>query len=205
MLDTPSLTDFADRAALGRFDVKILPNEPTNESQSLINHPPQSPPSVVQFRLPHIRQSILNTSNELVILSVTNLTGISVQRVQQVVNLSFISLVYQSYTVINNALEYTGIDEITKSDTNTNTNTNEQKNNSTILTPEMIFKLLIASEIKPNQPSIISRKQQQSGSQPLNEHVPPQQQHPTRHVAINITNKTLLLSSFGWLIIDEIH
>ncbi|CAF1362485.1 unnamed protein product [Adineta steineri] len=60
--------------------------------------------------------------------------------------------VYQFYTAVGNALEYT--------------------------------------EIKPNQPSIISRKQQQ---------------HPTRHMAINVTNETLLLSSFGWLIIDEIY
>ncbi|CAF4214489.1 unnamed protein product, partial [Rotaria magnacalcarata] len=36
----------------------------------------------------------------------------------QEVNLSFIRLVYQFYTVVGNALEYTGIDEITKSDTN---------------------------------------------------------------------------------------
>ncbi|CAF0842338.1 unnamed protein product [Adineta steineri] len=50
----------------------------------------------------------------------------------------------------------------------------------------------------------MSRKQQRSGSQPPNEHVS-QQQHPTRHMAINVTNETLLLSSFGWLIIDEIH
>ncbi|CAF1398535.1 unnamed protein product [Adineta steineri] len=160
-------------AQITRFDVKILPNESTNECQPLIRHPPQSPPSVVQFRLPHIRQSILNTSNELAILSVTNLSiqsvcrqsfeydqlysdnvqvGTRVQRVQQEVNLSFIRLVYQFYTVVGNALEYT--------------------------------------EIKPDQPSIISRKQQQ---------------HPTRHMAINVTNETLLLSSFGWLIIDEIY
>ncbi|CAF1551145.1 unnamed protein product [Adineta steineri] len=34
-------------AHIKRFHVKFLPNEPTNGSQSL-------PPSVVQFRLPHI-------------------------------------------------------------------------------------------------------------------------------------------------------
>ncbi|CAF0884915.1 unnamed protein product [Adineta steineri] len=126
-------------AQIKRFDVKILPNEPTNESQSLINHPPQSPPSVVQFGLPHIRPSILDTSNELAIFSVTNLStqsvcrqsleydqlhsayvqaGIRVQRVQQEVNLSFTRLVYQFYTVVGNALEYTGVDEITKANTN---------------------------------------------------------------------------------------
>ncbi|CAF1458991.1 unnamed protein product [Adineta steineri] len=41
-------------AQIKRFDLKILPNERTNESQSLINHLPSSPPSAVQFRLSHI-------------------------------------------------------------------------------------------------------------------------------------------------------
>ncbi len=125
-------------AQIKRFDVKILPNEPTNESQLITNHPPTSPP-IVQFRVPHNRPSIFDTSNELSILSVTNLSiqsvcrqsleydqlhsanvqaGIRVQRVKQEVNLSFIRLVYQFYTVVGNALEYTGIDEITKTESN---------------------------------------------------------------------------------------
>ncbi|CAF5222211.1 unnamed protein product, partial [Rotaria magnacalcarata] len=56
-----------------RFYVKILPNEPTNDLQSPINHPLSSIPTV-QCRLPNARSSILNTSNELSILSVTSLT-----------------------------------------------------------------------------------------------------------------------------------
>ncbi|CAM4814832.1 unnamed protein product [Rotaria magnacalcarata] len=88
-----------------RFYVKILPNEPTNDLQSPINHPLSSIPTV-QCRLPNARSSILNTSNELSILSVTSLTRW-----------------YSSFTrlrdaVVGNALEYTGIDEITKPDAN---------------------------------------------------------------------------------------
>ncbi|CAF5036655.1 unnamed protein product, partial [Rotaria sp. Silwood1] len=52
-------------AQIKRFDVKILPNElPTiiNETQTLINQSPSSL-STIQFRLPYIRSSILNTSN----------------------------------------------------------------------------------------------------------------------------------------------
>ncbi|CAF1173384.1 unnamed protein product [Adineta steineri] len=182
-------------------------------------------------------QSICRQSPEYDQLHSANVqAGTRAQRVQHEVKLSLIRLIYQFYTVVGNALEYTGIDEITKFDTNTN----EQQNDSTILTfengiqilvlrsldpnilhldnneldnserqcwkklRELVSNYRIVPEIKPNQPSIISRKQQRSGSQPPNEHVP-QQQHPTRHMAINVTNETLLLSSFGWLIIDEIH
>jgi hypothetical protein len=256
-------------AQIKRFDVKILPNEPTNESQLLTNHPPSLPPTV-QFRLPHIRPSILKTSNELAILSVTNLSiqsvcrqslehdqlhsanvqaGIRVQRVQQEVNLSFIRLVYQFYTVVGNALEYTGIDEITKTDGNPT----EQPNESVLDHPESgIQSLVLRSlesnivrtdshyddndldnperecwkklrelvaiyenlpEVKQVQQLVTTRKQQRSGSQPPNENLPQQNtntsskyvQNSTRNIAINVTNETLLLSSFGWLIIDEIH
>jgi hypothetical protein len=253
-------------AQIKRFDVKILPNEPTtNESQLLTNHPPVSP-SLVQFRVPHNRLLILNTSNELTILSVTNLSiqsvcrqslvhdqlhsgnvqaGIRVQRVKQEVNLSFIRLVYQFYTVVGNALEYTGIDEITKTDTNPI----ELISNPIEINPEngiqgLVFKSLEPNllhyddddldnperqcwkklrelvaiygtlpEIKQVQPPIITRKQQRSGSQPPNENLPQQNtntsfkylQNQTRNQTINLTNETLLLSSFGWLIIDEIH
>ncbi|CAF1334904.1 unnamed protein product [Adineta steineri] len=67
-------------------------------------------------------------------------TGIRVQRVQQEVNLSFIRLVYQFYTVVGNALEDTGTDKIAKSDTNTDTN--GQKIILLFLHLKMIFKLL---------------------------------------------------------------
>ncbi|CAF1170907.1 unnamed protein product [Adineta steineri] len=56
----------------------------------------------------------------------------------------------------------------------------------------------IVPEIKPIQSLITTRKQQRRGSQPPNEHVP-QQQHPTRHMAINVTNKILLFSSFDMM------
>ncbi|CAF1551159.1 unnamed protein product [Adineta steineri] len=69
---------------------------------------------------------------------------------------------------------------------------------------ELVSNYRIVLKIKSSQPSIITRKQQRSGSQPPNEHVL-QQQNPTRHMAMNVTNKILLFSSFGWLIIDEIH
>ncbi|CAF4432848.1 unnamed protein product, partial [Rotaria sp. Silwood2] len=270
-------------AQIKRFDVKILPNEPTtNEIQTLINNSPSSL-STVQFRLPHIRSSILNTSNELSILSVTNLNiqsvfrqslehdqlhsanvqaGIRVQRVQQEVNLSFIRLVYQFYTVVDNALEYTGIDEITKSDTNPiqQQQQNELINNSvrknTINNyPESGLESLVLKNIQQNilhvkshhddedlnnperqcwkklrelvaiygtlpeikqvQPPIstTSRKQQRSGSQPPNDNLPQQNtntsfkylQNQTRNLQTNLASDTILLSSFGWLIIDEIY
>jgi hypothetical protein len=258
-------------AQIKRFDVKILPNEPINESQSIPNHTPSSPP-IVQFRIPHNRPSILNTSNELSILSVTNLSiqsvcrqslehdqlhsanvqaGIRVQRVKQEVNLSFIRLVYQFYTVVDNALEYTGIDEIIKTDTNPieliNTSTDIKPVNgiqnlviksleSNLLHLESHYtddddlnnlerqcwkklRELVAiygtlPEIKQVQPPIpTTRKQQRSGSQPPNDNIPQQTtnasfkylQNQSRNLTTNLSNETLLLSSFGWLIIDEIH
>ncbi|CAF4845808.1 unnamed protein product, partial [Rotaria sp. Silwood1] len=269
-------------AQIKRFDVKILPNElPT-----IINETQTSPSSLstIQFRLPYIRSSILNTSNELSILSVTNLNiqsvcrqslehdqlhsanvqvGIRVQRVQQEVNLSFIRLVYQFYTVVDNALEYTGIDEITKSDTNQQQQQNELINNSKQKNTindyhdngfesyvsknfqsniihmdsnhhhddedinnserqcwkklrELVAIYSTLPEIKQVQQPIstTSRKQQRSGSQPPNDNLPQQQntntsfkylQNQTRNLQINLTNETILLSSFGWLIIDEIY
>jgi hypothetical protein len=237
-------------AQIKRFDVKILPNEPKNESQLSTNHPPSLPPTV-QFRLPHIRPSILNTSNELSILSVTNLSiqsvfrqslehdqlhsanvqaGIRVQRVKQEVNLSFIRLVYQFYNVVDNAVEYTGIDEITKTDTNTiidhpengiNSESNllhinshyeeEDLNNPERQCWKKLRELVdipgTLPVVKQVQPS--TRKQQRSGSQPPNENVPQQNTNASfKHLQTqtrNLTNETLLLSSFGWLIIDEIH
>jgi hypothetical protein len=243
-------------AQIKRFDVKILPNEPTNESQLITNHPPLSP-SIVLFRQPHNRSSILNTSNELSILSVTNLSiqsvcrqsleydqlhsanvqaGIRVQRVQQEVNLSFIRLVYQFYTVVDNALEYTGIDELTKTDSNTiDTNLDngiqnfvfkpfESNIQSDDLTNsqrpcwkklrELVTIYSTLPEIKQVQPPIITtRNKQRSGSQPPNENLSQQNtnasfkylQNQTRNPTTNLTSDTLLLSSFGWLIIDEIH
>ena len=261
-------------AQIKRFDVKILPNEPTNESQLLVNNLPSSL-STVQFRSSHIRSSILNTSNELSILSVTNLSiqsvcrqslehdqlhsanvqaGIRIQRIQQEVNLSFIRLVYQFYTVVGNALEYTGIDEITKPDTNSNQQKNELIHVSTIMLNysdyvkdnfiSKTFELPIDShydnddlnnserqcwkklrelvaiygtlpEVKQVQPPVTttSRKQQRSGSQPPNENLPQQNtntlfkyvQTHSRNISANVTNETLLISSFGWLIIDEIY
>ncbi|CAF1209682.1 unnamed protein product [Adineta steineri] len=162
----------------------------------------------------------LSTGHDESDFEVNTSAGIHVQRVQQEVNLSFIRLFYQFYTVVCNALEYTGIDEITKPDTNANTNEqqNNLQDNSTILTPENGIQTLVLrsldpnilhldnneldnserqlSEIKPIQSLITTRKQQRSGSQPPNEHVL-QQKNPTRHMAINVTNKILLFSSFG--------
>ncbi len=242
---------FLASAQIKRFDVKILPNEPTNESQLIINHhhPPLSP-TLVQYRIPHNRPSILNTSNELALLSVTNLSiqsvcrqslehdqlhsanvqaGIRVQRVQQEVNLSFIRLVYQFYTVVGNALEYTGIDEITKSEINPENEVNNilhinsHYDDNDLNNPERQcwkkLRELVAiygtlPEIKQvQQPIITTRKQQRSGSQPPNENLPQQNtntsfkylQNQSRNLTTNLTNETLLLSSFGWLIIDEIH
>jgi hypothetical protein len=67
-------------------------------------------------------------------------------------------------------------------------------------------------EVKQVQPPLSTiRKQQRSGSQPPNENLPQQttntsfKHSQTRSVAITSPNETLLLSSFGWLIIDEIH
>ena len=260
-------------AQIKRFDVKILPNEPTNESQLSLNHLPTSPP-YVQFRVLHNRPSIFNTSNELSILSVANLSiqsvcrqsldhdqlhsanvqaGIRVQRVKQEVNLSFIRLVYQFYTVVGNALEYTGIDEIAKPEGNPI----ELINTSGEIRPGSgIENLVIQSldsnlihldshyddndlnnpqrqcwkklrelvaiygtlpEIKQVQPPVppttTTRKQQRSGSQPPNENIAQTTtnnsfkflHNQSRNTAVNFNNDTLLLSSFGWLIIDEIH
>jgi hypothetical protein len=225
--------------------------------------------------MPHNRPSILNTSNELSILSVTNLSiqsvcrqslehdqlhsanvqaGIRVQRVKQEVNLSFIRLVYQFYTVVDNALEYTGIDEIIKTDTNPieliNTSTEIKPgsgiqnlvikslesnllhldshftNDDDLNNPERQcwkkLRELVAiygtlPEIKQVQPPVTNtRKQQRSGSQPPNDNIPQQNnnnnnasfkylQNQSRNLTTNLTNETLLLSSFGWLIIDEIN
>ena len=275
-------------ALIKRFEVKILPNEPINESQSLHTHHPPSilishPISSVQYRLPTTRPSILNTSNQLSILSVTNLSiqsvcrqslehdqlhsanvqaGIRVQRVQQEVNLSFIRLVYQFYTVVGNALEYTGIDELTKTepellepggptDVRNSTTRRTQANSDypasglsnlvlRTLEPSLLrldapldeddlahperqcwkkLRELVAiygtpPEVKQVQPHTSStRKQQRSGSQPPNESgAAPNSntsfkyvQAQTRPMGTNMPNETLLLSSFGWLIIDEIY
>lgn len=270
-------------AQIKRFDVKILPNEPKNDSQLLPNHASSSP-NTVQFRVPQIRSSILHTTNELAILSVTNLNiqsvcrqsleydqlhsanvqaGIRVQRVQQEVNLSFIRLVYQFYTVVGNALEYTGNDEIAKSDPNPIqqpqqndvTVTISRKNTQHDYTDSALQNLVLKTfepnllrlspphedddlnnpdrqcwkklrelvaiygtlpEVKQVQPPVATtttRKQQRSGSQPPNENLPQHStntsfkhvQAQTRNVTTNIPSDTILLSSFGWLIIDEIY
>jgi len=255
-------------AQIKRFDVKILPNEPTNDFQINGNsHPTPTATTLVQFRLPHNRSSILTTTNELSLLSVTNLSiqsvcrqslehdqlhsanvqaGIRVQRVKQEVNLSFIRLVYQFYTVVGNALEYTGIDELTKPDaTSIDLVTATTTTNEIPILPEHGIQNLVLKSLDPNmlhmndeldsssrqcwkklrelvaiygtlpevkevqQPVVPStsntRKQQRSGSQP-----PPNENHASsfryqiRPIATSFSNETLLLSSFGWLIIDEI-
>jgi hypothetical protein len=273
-----------------RFDVKILPNEPTNESQLFMNTSHSTsqsvshPTSTVQYRLSTNRPSILNTSNHLSILSVTNLSiqsvcrqslehdqlhsanvqaGIRVQRVQQEVNLSFIRLVYQFYTVVGNALEYTGIDELTKAETDIHEQnqsidarhaTMARVNSQGDCSPSGIESLVLRSlksnllrqtspfddddlthperqcwkklrqlvaiygtlpEVKQVQPpTTTTRKQQRSGSQPPNDNLPSSNmnssmkyvQTQTRIMPGNtLSAETLLLSSFGWLIIDEIY
>ena len=60
-----------------------------------------------------------------------------------------------------------------------------------------------------------TRKQQRSGSQPPNEILPflrsttttktDGKNPPTKSLLINPSNETLLISSFGWLIIHEIY
>ena len=275
-------------AQIKRFEVKILPNEPINESQSFHTHHAPSvfishPPASVHYRLPTNRPSVLNTCNQSSILSVTNLSiqsvcrqslehdqlhsanvqaGIRVQRVQQEVNLSFIRLVYQFYTVVGNALEYTGIDELTKAEpelleqgvttdlrnpTTRRTQTTTDYPDSGLtglvlrsLEPSLLrfdhqgddddlahperqcwkkLRELVAiygtpPEVKQVQPHPSNtRKQQRSGSQPPNENgAAPNSntsfkyvQAQTRPMGTNMPNETLLLSSFGWLIIDEIY
>ncbi|CAF3106242.1 unnamed protein product [Rotaria socialis] len=158
-------------------------------------------------------------------------------------NRSFIRLVYQFYTVVGDALEYTGIDEITKPDANAIQQQNDLMNNhlrtnSTVDYPDSGIQNLVIKNLEPmvrpidshhddedlNNPERqlpaakqvqppLSRKQQRSGSQPPNDNLPQQDtntsfkhiQNQTRNIRTSIPSETLLPSSFGWLIIDEIY
>jgi hypothetical protein len=228
-------------AQIKRFDVKILPNELINNSQMLI----------------------LNPSVELLVLCVTNLNiqsvcrqslehdqlhsanvqaGIRIQRVKQEVNLSLLRLVYQFYTVVGNAVEYTGIDEVIQTDSNLLQQQNDfinvrSRSNTLHPRPEIGIENLVLkslqSDILQNNNDLTDIERQ--CWKKLRELVaiyktPPeikqisttrkspndsllQQQHTnaslklvqTRSGITNPISETLLLTAFGWLIIDEIY
>ena len=214
---------------------------------------------------------ILNPSVESSVLCVTNLNiqsvcrqsleydqlhsanvqaGIRVQRVKQEVNLSLLRIVYQFYTVVGNAVEYTGIDEIIKTDTNLLQEQDDiipfHSRASTIIDhPETGIETLVLKSLQSNllhsenddlmnserqcwkklrelvaiygtPPEIkqisTTRKQQRNSLQLPNDSItiPTNTssklvQTQSRNGVTNTTSETLLLSAFGWLIIDEIY
>jgi len=215
------------------FDVKILPNELINNSQfSLLN--PSDALSVLSLTNLNI-QSVCRQSLEHDQLHSANVqAGIRVQRVKQVVNLSLLRLVYQFYTVVGNAVEYTDIDEIIQTDSNLvqqqndflamNTrdyvengienfvllnNNNNNTNDLTDIERQCWKKLRELVAIYKTLPEI----KQISTTRKLPNDSLPQQANAsfklvpiqTRDGLTNPTSETLLLSAFGWLIIDEIN
>jgi hypothetical protein len=236
-------------AQIKKFDVKILPNEILNNYQlSIIN--PSMESSVLCVTNLNI-QSVFRQSLEQGQLHSANVqVGIRVQRVQQEVNLSLLRLVYQFYTVVGNAVEYTGIDEIIKTDPNLgqqqddfiaihsrantihdhpengienivlkslHSNLLHMDNNDLADSERPCWKKLrelVAIYSTPPEIKQVSttRKQQRSNSQPTNDYIAQQQTtNPsvklvqTRSGLTNTTSDVLLLSAFGWLIIDEIY
>ncbi len=229
-------------AQIKRFDVKILPNELINDSQLLILNPSVES-SVLCLTNLNI-QSVCRQSLEHDQLHSANVqAGIRVQRVKQEVNLSLLRLVYQFYTVVDNAVEYTGIDEIIQTDSNLLQQQNDaiaaHSRTSTIHNyPETDIENLVFKSLRSNlhnnnndltdierqcwkklrelvamystPPEI---KQISTTRKTSNDSLPQQQytntsfklvQIQARNGIINPTSETLLLSAFGWLIIDEI-
>ena len=235
-------------AQIKRFDVKILPNELINDSQlSYLN------PSVELSLLSIINlniHSVCKQSLEQDRLHSANVqAGITVRRVKQELNLSLLRLVYQFYTVVHNAVEYTKIDESTKTGTNifqqqqveslsiyskTNTTTNQiddqinelvsksfplnlhslNKDNLTYSERscwKKLRELVAIHEIRPETKQVsTTSKQLKSNLQFINNPIRQGHRHvsskstPARSSVIDINSEALLLSGFGWLIIDEI-
>ncbi|CAF1291838.1 unnamed protein product, partial [Adineta steineri] len=237
-------------AQIKRFDVKILPNELINNTQPLIlNSPVES--SVLCVTNLNI-QSVFRQSLEYDQLHSANVqAGIRVQRVKQEVNLSLLRIVYQFYTVVGNAVEYTGINEIIKTDstiqlqqqqhqqqedfsptrsrTSTVVDYSEHGIENIALKPlhtnilhsntddlldverqcwkklrELVTMYGTQPEIK--QITTTTRKQPVNDSNlPSSTTNPKVVQTQARNGITNTTTETLLLSAFGWLIIDEIY
>ncbi|CAF3740732.1 unnamed protein product [Rotaria sordida] len=227
-------------AQIKQFDVKILPNELINDSQSIILNPSVelSILCVTNLNVHSVCKQLLE-HNELHSANVQ--AGIRVQRVKQEFNLSLLRLVYQIYTVVGNAFEYISMDEIGKTDINISQQQNDSFLNCSRATTindfdnftSTSFQLnnlhinnndLISSEIQCWQklcelvaiyqtstdikqlPKISKHKR--SHSEVSNDDSLEENRNtsfqliPTKN---DITNGTLLLSAFGWLIIDEIY
>ncbi len=229
-------------AQIKKFEVKILPNELINDLQfSIINSSVES--SILCVTNLNI-QSVCRQSLEHDQLHSANVqTGIRVQRVKQEVNLSLLRLVYQFYTVVGNAVEYTGTDEVIQTDFNLL----QQQQNDFIARSSRANTILNHTEtgienlvLKSFQPNIIQNnhddftdverqcwkklrelvaiystppeiKQISTTRKTPNDSIP--QANPSsklvqtqaRHALTSSTSETLLLSAFGWLIIDEIY
>jgi hypothetical protein len=236
-------------AQIKRFDVKILPNELINTSQLLILNPSVESSILCVTNL-NI-QSVCRQSLEYDQLHSANVqTGIRVQRVKQEVNLSLLRIVYQFYTVVGNAVEYTGINEIIKTDSNLlqqqddiipfHSRTSTMADHSEGVVEKLVLKSLQANLLHSDNEDLMdserqcwkklrelvaiygtppeikqistTRKQQRNSLQSPNDLISPPintssklVQIQSRNGVVNTTSETLLLTAFGWLIIDEIY
>ncbi|UJR36630.1 hypothetical protein I4U23_029350 [Adineta vaga] len=225
-------------AVLKKFDVKILPNEVINDIQSSTLNPSveSSVLCVTNLNIQSVCRQLLEYDQ---LHSANVQAGIRVQRVQQEVNLSLLRIVYQFYTVVGNAVEYTGIDEIIKPDNNlvqqqddiyattsrTSTLVEHAESGVENLVLKSLQSNLLHSSTHDNsidserqcwlklrerittheklpviEPTLTNRRKQRNSLLSPND--------ATNTILLpssNTPNETLLLSAFGWLIIDEIY
>ena len=211
------------------FDVRILPNEP---QKAAVHQPPSIVvnPSVLCVTDLNIQSVCRQTLEHDQLHSANVQVGIRIQRVQQEVNLSLLRVVYQFYTVVDNGLHSTDSHAASKiesslressdgtllprSRTATLPNATVQ---SVVLQPAVPdpsspekpywqrLRQLVRSSTEPTEskPLVSSvaakRRQQNDPAKSVNEQI----EAPSTNVA-NVDDQ-LLLSSFGWLIIDELY
>ena len=239
------------------LDVRILPNEVFNPSQSSSSASQWSNvnPPVLSITSLNI-QSVLRQSLEHDQLHSANVqAGIRIQRIQQEVNLSLLRLIYQFYTVIGNSVQSTDqlqllttsgnlaedTDDFVQFRSRMNTLNSQHENGvetlvltslqQDLLRPtaedqaalegvcwkklrELVAMYRTPPEIKEVQsPSASTRKQHNRNAPPTVDSSAQETAHnllrsttsQPRPAGTTTTSETLLLSSFGWLIVEEIH
>ena len=212
------------------FDVRILPNEPQKSALHQSSSVVVVNPSVLCVTDLNIQSVCRQTLEHDQLHSANVQVGIRIQRVQQEVNLSLLRVVYQFYTVVDNGLNSTDSHAASKNDsslrepsdgtlpprsrTATLPNATVQ---SVVLqpivpdpsSPEKAYwqrlRQLVRSSTEPIESKPLAssttakRRQQNDPAKSVNEQI----ETPSTEVA-NVDDQ-LLLSSFGWLIIDELY
>jgi len=211
-------------AHIKKFDVKILPNELINNNNSLpLSINPSLELSVLNVTNLNL-QSVFRQSLEHDQLHSANVQGgVRIQRIRQEVNLSLLRLVYQFYTVFGNAVEYTGINEVIQTDGNFSAQTLDspefRSRTSTLRDrPESGIENLVLKTLQSNILQAHRADEFDDIERPcwkklreliVNIQLTPEVKTPQPNDTISpvqqATTDTLLLSAFGWLIIDEIY